>query len=376
MEARPTEIISPVEVVDRKTLFLRACRQEPVPRVPVWMMRQAGRYLPEYRAVRENHGFLEVAKTPELAAEVSLQPFRRLAVDAVIVFSDILIPAEAMGASIELGDAGPVIHSPIRSRAQVEALASFDPEAETPFVGAAIRQLCRALGPDVPVLGFAAAPWTLACYLIQGCAREGFPAAKTLMASEPQLFRALLEKIARATAAYLKAQIRAGATAVQIFDTWAGELDRHSYLEFELPATQLLIDELGAGNAPVILFSKASNHLLECLVQTGADVLSVDWRVDLHVFRERFGGQVAVQGNVDPSTLLAPEEAICGAARFAVEQTGGRGHILNLGHGILPDTPVENALAFVRAGQSAPVASFTRPAMREMAVTPKTAPIV
>jgi len=340
-----------------KELFLRACRCQPVPRVPVWMMRQAGRYLPEYRAIREKHSFLEVAKTPDLAAEVSLQPYRRLGVDAVIVFSDILIPAEAMGAPIELGDAGPIVHSPVRTAAQVEALAEFDPESKTRFLGDTIRQLCRKLGPDVPVLGFAAAPWTLACYMVQGGARDGFPAAKAMLLHEPRTFRRLLEKIARATAAYLKAQIAAGAAAVQLFDTWAGELDAATYRDFELPATQLLLAELAAGDTPVILFTKGSGHLMEHIAEVGANVLSVDWRADLGALRQRFGPRFALQGNVDPCVLLGPAESIAGAARAAVERTGGLGHILNLGHGILPETPVENALAFVREGQSAPVRS-------------------
>jgi len=361
MEAKSAELISAPGNVSRTALFLRACRREPVPRVPVWMMRQAGRYLPEYRALREKHAFLEVAKTPELAAEVSLQPYRRLGVDAVIVFSDILIPAEAMGAPIELGDAGPVITSPVRTAAQVEALASFDPERETRFVGDAIRLLCRSLGPDVPVLGFAAAPWTLACYLIQGGSREGFPAAKAMFLNEPRMFRKLLEKIARATAIYLKAQIAAGAAAVQLFDTWAGELDASTYRDFELPATQLLIDELAAGDTPVILFSKATHHLLPSLVRTGANVLSVDWRMDLAQLRKEFGDRIAIQGNIDPTILLASPEAIVRAARDAVRQTKGRGHILNLGHGILPETPVENALAFIHAGQSAPFENSSEP---------------
>jgi uroporphyrinogen decarboxylase len=347
---------APSDTLNRKALFLRACRSEPVVRVPVWMMRQAGRYLPEYRAIREKHSFLEVAKTPELAAEVSLQPYRRLGVDAVIVFSDILIPAEAMGAPIQLGDAGPVIDSPIRTAAQVEALSVFDPERETRFLGDAIREICRALGPNVPVLGFAAAPWTLACYLVQGKSREGFPAAKAMMLNEPLLFRRLLEKIARATAAYLRAQIAAGAAAVQIFDTWAGELDSASYREFEWPATQLLISEL-ATDVPVILYAKNAGHLLDLLVTTGASVLSVDWRQDLVALRERYGRRVALQGNVDPCTLFGPPEVIARVVRDAVHQTRGVGHILNLGHGILPETPVENALEFVRAGQSAPVAT-------------------
>jgi uroporphyrinogen decarboxylase len=359
MEAKPTQVIS-APPTSRTELFLAACRRERVPRVPVWMMRQAGRYLPEYRALREKHSFLEVAKTPELAAEVSLQPYRRLGVDAVIVFSDILIPAEAMGAPIELGDSGPVITSPVRTAAQVEALALFDPERETRFVGDAIRLLCRSLGPAVPVLGFASAPWTLACYLVQGASREGFPAAKTMLWNEPRTFRKLLDKIARATARYLKAQVAAGAAAVQIFDTWAGELDSSAYREFELPATQLLIEELAPGDTPVILFSKASNHLLSSLLRTGANVLSADWRMNLaelqeKLMREKFGDRIAIQGNVDPTVLLGSEETITAAVNHAVRQTTGRGHILNLGHGILPETPVENALAFIRAGQAAPI---------------------
>jgi uroporphyrinogen decarboxylase len=368
---------APSDLLNSKALFLRACRSEPVPRVPVWMMRQAGRYLPEYRAIREKHSFLEVAKTPELAAEVSLQPYRRLGVDAVIVFSDILIPAEAMGAPIQLGDAGPVIDSPIRTAEQVEALSVFDPEGEARFVGDAIRELCRALGPDVPVLGFAAAPWTLACYLVQGHSREGFPAAKTMLLSEPRLFRRLLEKIAHATAVYLRAQIAAGATAVQLFDTWAGELDFASYRDFEWPATQLLLSELAA-DVPVILFAKNSGHLLDLLVTTGASVLSVDWRQDLAALRERFGRRVALQGNVDPCVLLGPPEAIARSAREAVRQTRGIGHILNLGHGILPETPVENALEFVRAGQSAPLgvsASAAEQPFEEMPVAMRQSPL-
>jgi uroporphyrinogen decarboxylase len=374
MEAKPTQVISAPENVSRKTLFLAGCRREPVPRVPVWMMRQAGRYLPEYRALREKYSFLEVAKTPELATEVSLQPYRRLGVDAVIVFSDILIPAEAMGAPIELGDAGPIIKSPVRTAAQVEALAEFDPERETRFVGDAIRLLCKSLGPDVPILGFAAAPWTLACYLVQGSSRDGFPAAKAMLWNEPRAFRKLLEKIARATAAYLRAQIAAGAAAVQLFDTWAGELDASAYRDFELPATQLLIAELAAADTPVILFSKWSNHLLGSLVRTGASVLSVDWRMDLAQLRAKFGDRIAIQGNVDPSVLLSSPEAIARAVNHAVRQTEGRGHILNLGHGILPDTPVENALTFIRAGQLAAVEnSLSKPYRGDIADIPNRA---
>src|SRR3984893_11907843 len=207
------------ESVNRKALFLRACRCEPVERVPVWIMRQAGRYLPEYRTIRQKHNFLEVCKTPELAIEVSLQPYRVLGVDAVIVFSDILIPAGAMGLPFELSDKGPVIEFPLRTAAQIRELSSFDPEQETGFLMQAIRGLVHELGPEVPVLGFAAAPWTLACYMIEGHHKEGFPAAKTMLYSDPELLRNLLERIARATARYLRAQIAAGGAAGPAFDT-------------------------------------------------------------------------------------------------------------------------------------------------------------
>jgi uroporphyrinogen decarboxylase len=341
------------ESLNRKSLFLHACRCEPVERVPVWIMRQAGRYLPEYRAVREKHNFLEVCKTPELAIEVSLQPHRILGVDAVIVFSDILIPAGAMGVPFELSDKGPVIGTPIRTERQVAKLASFDPERETGFLMEAIRGLVRELGPNVPVLGFAGAPWTLACYMIEGHGKDGFPTAKTLLYSDPKLFRDLLNRIARATARYLQAQIAAGAAAVQLFDTWVGELTLDQYREFALPATQLLIEEIGAGDTPVILYTKASSHLLAAAAESRANVLSVDWRLDLATVRELVGPRIALQGNVDPCMLLGPTEGVRRAAQEAVESTGGIGHILNLGHGILQQTPVENARAFVQAGQSA-----------------------
>jgi uroporphyrinogen decarboxylase len=350
---------APVSTLNRKELFLRAARCEPVPRVPVWMMRQAGRYLPEYRDIRRKHPFLEVAKTPELAAEVSLQPFRKLGVDAVIVFSDILIPAQAMGLGLELTDSGPLLPDPVRDAAHVEALRAFDPETETRFLNDAIRLLCRELGPDVPVLGFAAAPWTLACYMVDGRGRESFPATKSMMFGDPPLFRRLLEKIARVTAAYLKAQIAAGASAVQLFDTWIGELSARDYREFALPATQLLIRELAAGETPIILYTKASNHLLTLAAESGANVLSVDWRANLAELRRTLGPRIALQGNIDPTLLLGPQDNIVQAVATAITQTDGVGHILNLGHGILPMTPVENAQAFIRAGQEFSLSTFS-----------------
>jgi uroporphyrinogen decarboxylase len=347
--------MTPVE--NRKELFLRACRFEPVERVPVWIMRQAGRYLPEYQAVRKNHTFLQICKTPEVAAEVSMQPFRILGVDAIIVFSDILIVAEAMGLPLDVPDSGPILSNPVRDGDAVHRLRDFDPARETRFVGDAIRAICIEAGPDVPVIGFAAAPWTLACYMIEGQTRGDISRAKEMLRSEPQMVRELLERIARATAQYLKMQIAAGASVIQLFDTWAGELTRAEYDAFELPATKMVYDLLGFPEVPNILFAKGSAHLLESLPGTGADVISVDSRTDLAEARAKLdqtpGRRVALQGNVDPNILLGSEKVVREAAQLAVEKTGGLGHILNLGHGILPTTPVENAKAFVAAGKSA-----------------------
>jgi uroporphyrinogen decarboxylase len=345
---------------NRKDLFLRACRFEPVDRVPVWIMRQAGRYLPEYQAVRTKHSFLEICKTPELAAEVSIQPFRVLGVDAIIVFSDILIVAEAMGLPLDVPDSGPVLSNPVRDSAAVRRLRDFDPERETKFVGDAIRVICRAVGPDVPVISFAAAPWTLACYMIEGQTRGDISRAKKMLCDEPKMVRELLGRIASVTAAYLESLIAAGAAAIQLFDTWAGELSRQEYDEFELPATQKVIEMLARTGAPKILFAKGSSHLLGSLAQSGADVVSVDWMTDLAEARRKLGPRIALQGNVDPQILLGPEPAIRVAAREAVKKTEGLGHILNLGHGILPGTPVANARAFVEAGQTAPLPARAR----------------
>jgi uroporphyrinogen decarboxylase len=342
--------------INRKDLFLRACHGEALARVPVWMMRQAGRYLPEYRAIRTTGPFLEVCKTPDLAAEVSLQPFRILGVDAIIVFSDILIPAEAMGMNLELNDAGPNLPSPIRSAADVRSLRSFDPERETKFLPEAIRRIVKSVGPEVPVLGFAAAPWTLACYMVEGKTKEGFSTVKSFLYHEPETFRLLLTKIAQTTIPYLNAQIAAGASAVQLFDTWCGELNLDDYENFALPAVQQVISEISA-KVPVIYYSKASNHLMPAVVRSGATVLSVDWRVDLAALRKTLGPKIALQGNVDPAVLLGPTGKIREATQSAVSALNGIGHILNLGHGIFKQTPVENARLFVETGQQTVVGS-------------------
>lgn len=335
----------------KREVFLSAARGAQPQRVPAWIMRQAGRYLPGYQRARERFSFLQIAKTPELAAQVSLEPYEMLDVDAVIVFSDILIVAEAMGLPLQINDDGPRLENSIREISDVEKLRNFDPARETKFVGDAIRAIAAAVGPDVPVIGFAAAPWTLACYMVEGATRGEASLTKRMMYTEPALLHALLEKISRITSRYLKMQLEAGAAAVQIFDTWAGELSAHDYEVFELRATQEMISEIHAGTAPVILYAKNGGHLLPALARTGASVLSVDWRTDLAEARMKIGARIALQGNIDPAMLLSSEENIRFAVREAITKTRGVGHILNLGHGILPTTPVENAQAFVRAAR-------------------------
>jgi uroporphyrinogen decarboxylase len=339
-----------IPALTSKDRFLRACRFEPVDRVPVWIMRQAGRYLPEYQAIRANHSFLEICKTPELAAEVSLQPYRILGVDAIIVFSDILIVAEAMGMPLDVPDSGPVLSNPVRDAAAVRDLRNFDPDRETKFVGDAIRAICKQAGPTVPVIGFAAAPWTLACYMIEGRTRGNISHAKQMLHEQPHVVRGLLDRIAHATAEYLKSQIAAGASVVQLFDTWAGELSPSEYHAFELPSTQQIFESLRGLPVAKILFAKGSSAHLESLAKSGADVISIDWNTDLAEARRKLGRQVALQGNVDPAILLGAESDVRLAAAGAIAKTRGVGHILNLGHGILPGTPVKNAKAFVEAG--------------------------
>jgi uroporphyrinogen decarboxylase len=348
-----------VPSLTRKELFLRACRCEPVARLPVWMMRQAGRYLPEYREIRTQHSFLEVCKTPDLAVEVSLQPFRRLGVDAIIIFSDILIPAEAMGLQLELGDAGPNLPDPVRTAMDVKKLHVFDPEKETGFLMEALRRTIKHAGPEVPVLGFAASPWTLACYMVEGRTKEGFATVKSFLYREPKVFRDLLQKISQATILYLKGQIAAGVSAVQLFDTWCGELNLTDYTEFVLPAVQEIIAGIGGG-VPVIYYTKASHHLLPSIAKAGANVLSVDWRVPLKELRALAGPRVALQGNLDPAVLLGPREKIRQTTLDIVDELGGVGHILNLGHGILQHTPLENAQLFIHTGQQAVLGDASR----------------
>src|SRR5215470_13537474 len=279
--------------------FLAACARRPVDRTPVWMMRQAGRYLPEYRAVRERVDFLTLCKTPELAAQVSLQPIERFGMDACIVFSDILVPVEAMGVPVSFGDAGPHLEAHINSRGDVDALRVPDPASATPFVMETIRLIRRALLDRAAVVGFTGGPFTLASYIIEGGGSRTFAATKALMYAEPQLFHALLEKLTLAVGEYAAAQAGAGAQAVQVFDTWAGELEPQAFEDFALPYEAQVIERIRASGVPAILYVNGCAGVLERMVLARADVVSIDWRIELSVARTRVGAGVALQGNVD-----------------------------------------------------------------------------
>ncbi len=326
--------------------LLCACRREPVDRTPVWMMRQAGRYLKEYREIRQKVSFLELCKNTDLAAEVSLQPYRILGVDAVIFFSDILIPVEAMGVSVALTDKGPEIGEPVRTASQVSKLGIPDPARETPFVGSILKRLRQELRDAVPLIGFAGAPWTLASYMVEGGGSRSFAEIKTLAFREPKVLHGLLEKLASTVSSYLLYQIESGAQAIQLFDTWAGELNRKDYEEFALPYTRQIFEAVG-NRVPRILYLNGCAAILESMADSGADVISVDWRISMAEARTRVGGRVAMQGNLDPCLLLGSKERMIAKASEILAEAGPTGHILNLGHGILPPTPVENAKAFI-----------------------------
>ncbi len=341
--------------------LIRACRRQEVDRAPVWMMRQAGRYLPEYRAVRANSDFLTMCKTPALAVEVSLQPLDILGVDAVIMFSDILVPVEAMGMPLELIESkGPVLDPPIRSAEQIDKLIIPDPIEKTGFVMETIRQLRKALDNAVPLIGFAGAPFTLASYMIEGAGSKNYTHIKGMMYREPKTVHRLLDKIADTIILYLNAQIEAGAQVVQLFDTWAGELSQADYEEFALPYTQKVFEHIHRGpeglGVPATLYVNGCSHILEKMAESGANVLSIDWRIDIAEARKRLHAagfdEIALQGNLDPCELLGTPETITEAVKHILKQAGPIGHIMNLGHGIMPMVPVENARAFIEAAKA------------------------
>ena len=328
--------------------FLRACRREPVDRTPLWIMRQAGRYLPEYRALRERVSFLDLCRTPELAVEASLMPIRRFDLDAAILFSDIFVPVAAMGAPVTF-EPGPTFARPIRTRDDVRALHVPKMAKVVPFVGEAVARLARELAGQKPLIGFCGAPFTLAAYLVEGRSGEGFDQIQSLMFREPATLRELLDKLADAMADYLKLQIDSGAQAVQLFDTWAGLLSPDEYRVFALPAVRRILERLGERTVPVIYFALAAPHLVELAASSGADVLGVCWRVPLDEARRRTGGRVALQGNLHPHALLAGPEVTRARALEVLRSAGEEpGHILNLGHGILPATPIESVEALIQ----------------------------
>ena len=328
--------------------FLDAARGRPVDRPPAWMMRQAGRYLPEYRKVREKLSFFGLCENVDAAVEVSLQPFERFRPDAVILFSDILVPIRAMGAPVEIDDGGPRLGHPVRSETDVASLHGFDPEGETRFVMDILRTLRRSLGDSAALLGFAGAPWTLASYLVEGGGSKNFTTIKKMMTREPHALRALLTKLSGMLSGYLAAQLEAGADSVQLFDTWAGELSPDEYREFALPYVRDAVAKLERFGRPVIYFVNGVAGILEAAAETGAAVLSIDWRCSLSDARRRVPDR-ALQGNLDPALLFGTPESVASRVIRVMAETGGLGHIVNLGHGILPDTPIESVAAYYEA---------------------------
>jgi uroporphyrinogen decarboxylase len=327
--------------------FLRACRREGVDRTPVWFMRQAGRYMPEYRALREKHSLLTLCRTPELAVEVTLQPVKALGVDAAILFSDLLLPLAPLGIPFDfLAGEGPVIEEPLRSRQQIEALTRFEPREELWMVLEAIRWLRREL--EVPLIGFAGAPFTLASYAIEGGHSSSFVLTKRLMYGDPATWHRLAELLADVVREYLCAQVEAGAQALQVFDSWVGALSEADYRELVLPHVRGLFEGLRHLGVPLIHFGTGTGHLLRAQREAGGDVIGVDWRTPLDEGWSRAGEGVAVQGNLDPTLLFAPRELLLSRVDDVLRRAGGRpGHVFNLGHGILPGTPVESVKAVV-----------------------------
>jgi len=327
--------------------FLRACRCERVDCTPIWIMRQAGRYLPEYRALRERHSMIACCTTPELAAEITLLPIRRFDLDAAILFSDLTIPFTPMGAPFALQEGvGPVIERPIRSPSDVDRLRRVEPEEDLAFTLEAIRILRREL--SVPLIGFCGAPFTWACYLIEGRGSRDFPRTRAFLHGEPAAWRRLMETLTENALRYLAAQIGAGAHAVQLFDSWVGVLSPQHYREAVLPHMRRLFEGLRPLGAPVIHFGVGTAGLLEVLREAGGDVIGVDWRTPLGEARRRVGLGVAVQGNLDPAVLLACPEALRRETRRVLDEAGGApGHIFNLGHGVLPETPPDQVALLV-----------------------------
>jgi len=319
--------------------FIRACRREPVDCTPLWFMRQAGRYMSEYRSLRERYSLLEICKTPELAVEVTLQPLKAYSVDAAILFADLLLPLEPMGAPFDFqAGEGPVVHSPVRTAADVDRLRLIEPEQDLEYVLQAIRWLRRELDGKTPLIGFAGAPFTLASYLVEGGKSSNYLTTKRLMYSEPKVWNALAAKLAEVVRRFLRAQIEAGAEAVQLFDSWAGALSPEDYVTFVEPHVAHVLQDVMQMGVPVLHFGTGTQSLLELQKRAGGTVIGVDWRTPIEEARRRLGTEVALQGNLDPILLFAPRELLAARAKDLLARAGKQGYIFNLGHGILPQT--------------------------------------
>ncbi|MFH1076411.1 MAG: uroporphyrinogen decarboxylase [Pseudomonadota bacterium] len=341
--------------------FIRACFREPVDMTPVWLMRQAGRYMSEYQAIREKVDFLDMCKTPELAAKVTLQPIDKLNVDAAILFSDILVLPEAMGIDLSFGKGmGPRLDPPVRSMSDIDRLKTIDPESSLLFVLDTIRILRKELEGRAPLIGFSGAPFTLATYLVEGGSSKDFIHAKTMMFKEPESAHALFDKLSDSVALYLNAQIESGVQAVQLFDTWAGICSPIDFKEFVAPYVQKVIGLLNRKNIPVIYYANGGSTLLPQMAGLGADVIGIDWRINIDDAWSKIGYDKAVQGNLDPCALFMDQPGLEARVRDILARTAERpGHIFNLGHGVLPETPVENVQALVKMVHSLSVRSNT-----------------
>jgi uroporphyrinogen decarboxylase len=330
-------------------LFIRACKKQEIERTPIWMMRQAGRYLPEYRAVRKKSDFITMCKTPELAAEVTIQPVDLVGVDAAILFSDILVIPDAMGMNLEMHEGrGPVFPKPIRSEADANELKDIDPMTDLKYVMDSIKVTKEQLNNRVPLIGFAGSPWTLLTYMVEGSGSKNFAEVKKLIYNNPALAHKILDKLADTVAAYLSAKIESGVNAVQIFDTWGGNLSQDAFAEFSLNYIEKIVSKIKRTNEPVIVFAKGVHHSLDKIANCGADVVGLDWTLDLAKVRNQIGDKVALQGNLDPTILLSDKANIeKEAAKVFASYGKGSGHIFNLGHGILPNVPPANAKALI-----------------------------
>ncbi len=327
--------------------FLKACRGEATDCTPVWFMRQAGRYMAEYRRLREKYGLLQMFKTPEIAAEVTLQPVNALPVDAAIIFADILLPLEGMGTRIEFAEGeGPVIHNPVRNRSDVDALRIAEPQQDLGYVLESLKMVRQELNGRVPLIGFSGAPFTLASYMIEGGSSRNFILTKRLMYEDRDAWDLLMRKLTTTLTSYLLAQIRAGAQVIQVFDSWVGSLSPSDYREYVLGYSRDVLQALRKAGVPSIHFGTGTGDLLPSMSEAGGDVVGADWRIDLDAAWERIGRTRGIQGNLDPVVLMAPWVVIEGRAKDILDRADGHpGHVFNLGHGILPPTPVDSVKA-------------------------------